>query len=100
MLPDLPPAEPGLRTLATASLRGGGLSLPPITGRAGDLQVTILCTGGALVLDLAPVTSTTIPCAADGGTPSRNVFHLSTARTFSIRVDAAGGVRWNLRVEE
>jgi hypothetical protein len=99
-LPTFPPPEPGLRTLATVARRVGGLSLPPVTGRAGDMQVTILCTGGTLVLDLAPVTRTTIPCATGAITPSRNVFHLNAPQTFGIRVEVGSGVHWNLRVEQ
>jgi len=99
-MPTLPSPEPGLRTLATVALREGGLALPPVSAHAGDLQATILCTGGTLVLDLAPVTRTTIPCAIGAVTPSRNVFHLDTPRTFSIRIEVGAGVRWNLRVEE
>lgn len=99
-LPAFPQAEPGLRTLASVALREGGLSLPPVTGRAGDLQVTILCTGGTLVLELAPVTRTTIPCASGAVTPSRNVFHLNAPQTLTVRVEVGIGVRWNLRVEE
>jgi hypothetical protein len=99
-IPDLPPPEPGLTTLASMALRTGGAELPEFSGKPGDVQITILCTGGNLVLHLDPVTVTTIPCAVGAITPSRNVFHLTSARMLGIRVEVAGGVQWNLRVEE
>jgi hypothetical protein len=99
-IPDLPPPEPGLTTLASLGLRTGGAELPEFSGKPGDVQITILCTGGNLVLHLDPVTVTTIPCAVGSITPSRNVFHLTSPRKLGIRVEVAGGVEWNLRVEE
>jgi hypothetical protein len=99
-IPDLPPPEPGRTTLATLGLRTGGAELPDFSGKPGDVQITILCTGGTLVLHLDPVTVTTIPCAIGSITPSRNVFHLASPRKLGIRVEVTGGVQWNLRVEE
>ncbi|AUG79162.1 hypothetical protein CFP65_4413 [Kitasatospora sp. MMS16-BH015] len=66
----------------------------------GDLLVTILCTGGSLVLHMEPVSTTTIPCTIGAVTPVRNNFHLGSPKDISVSVDAEATVRWNMRIEQ
>ncbi|QKW17670.1 hypothetical protein HUT16_00050 [Kitasatospora sp. NA04385] len=44
-------------------LRTAGTSVANLSVKAGELTVTILCTGGTLTLHMEPVSTTTIPCA-------------------------------------
>ncbi|MFI5534492.1 hypothetical protein ACIA8O_38755 [Kitasatospora sp. NPDC051853] len=99
-IPALPPPEAGTTTLASVPLRSGGTSVASISAKTGDLLVTILCTGGTLTLRMDPVSTTTIPCAADAVTPTRNNFHLGSPKDINVSVDAPETVRWNMRIEQ
>ncbi|QKW23975.1 hypothetical protein HUT16_37215 [Kitasatospora sp. NA04385] len=99
-IPELPPAEPGVTTLASVPLRTAGTSVANLSVKAGELTVTILCTGGTLTLHMEPVSTTTIPCAVGSVTPSRNSFHLGSPKDINVSVDAPETVQWNMRIEQ
>ncbi|MFJ8046167.1 hypothetical protein ACIRBX_37240 [Kitasatospora sp. NPDC096147] len=99
-IPALPPAEPGATTLTSVPLRSGGTSVASFSARPGDLFVTILCTGGTLILRMDPVSTTTIVCAADAVTPTTNNFRLSSPKDINVSVEAPEAVLWNMRIEQ
>jgi hypothetical protein len=98
-LPAVPPAEPGLRTLALMPRQQGGQSVL-ISVVPGDVIATMLCTGGPVDMHLDPVASANIQCDTGAVSPVRNVFGVLTAQKILVRVSAGPGVEWNLRVAE
>jgi len=105
-VPNAPPAivrvpdpEPGLITLTTVAPRHAGTSIATLPVRAGNLVVTILCSGGQLTVHVDPVATSTVTCAEDRITPVRNVHGLGSAKDVNISVDAPDTVEWSMRVE-
>jgi hypothetical protein len=68
--------------------------------RAGDLLVTVLCSGGQMVIHVDPVATSNLTCAVDAITPVRNVHTVGSAKDVNIWVEAPESVQWSMRVEE
>jgi hypothetical protein len=94
-----PASEPGLTTLVLVPPRQGGTSVATISVRAGELLVTVLCTGGQMIIHAEPVATSNVTCA-DTLTPVRNVHALGSPSSISIWVEASEDVRWTLRIEQ
>ncbi|MFJ1752753.1 hypothetical protein [Kitasatospora sp. NPDC088134] len=99
-MPELPPASAGMKTLLTAPLREAGSTAGSFSAAAGELDVTMFCTDGDLVVHLDPVSTTTIPCPPGVVTPVKDVFHLGSPKDLTVRVEAPPGARWNMRIEQ
>ncbi|GAA2747124.1 hypothetical protein [Kitasatospora cinereorecta] len=99
-IPDVPPAEPGRRTLLLAPLREAGATVGTVTAQPGDLAFTLVCTGGEVVVHLDPVSTATVLCPTEAVTPFHNVHRLDSRQDVGVSVEAAAGVRWALRIEQ
>lgn len=100
VIPEYPTAETGYTTLAQSALRHGGSTVASISVKPGEVLVTILCTGGTMVVHMEPIATSTIPCAVDSMTLSRNSYNLGSGKDVNISVEAGPTVQWNLRVEQ
>ncbi|WP_407913993.1 hypothetical protein [Kitasatospora sp. NE20-6] len=99
-VPELPPPTGGKRTLVAVPLREAGSTVGSFSARAGEMDVTMYCTGGSLTVHVDPVSTSTVPCDTAAVTPLLDVFHLEAAQDVHVSVDAPPGVRWNLRIEQ
>jgi hypothetical protein len=89
-----------MKTLLTVPLRAAGSTAGAFSAQAGEMDVTMFCTGGSLVIKVDPVSTTTIPCDTAAVTPVRNVFHLGSPKDIQVSIDAPATVQWNLRIEQ
>jgi hypothetical protein len=89
---------PGTKTLATKEATTGSANIGTFTVGPGFLWIISDCAGGLMTVYVDPGTKLPIICVTNGVTPSGNRVEYSATREVTIRVEADGGVRWNLRV--